>query len=141
MNKKISFSGRRRARRYALQALYAWEVAQNDLSQIEVDILSEHKEGELDVEYFQQLLHNIPKQISQLDALFEPHLSRKFEDLGLIELTLLRIAVYELKDKQDVPYRVVINESLELAKIFGATDSHKFVNGVLDKVIQDLSLK
>lgn len=141
MNKKINFSGRRRARRYALQALYAWEVAQNALSQIEVDILSEHKEGELDVEYFQQLLHNIPQQISQLDAIFEPHLSRKLEDLGLIELTLLRIAVYELKDKKDVPYRVVINESLELAKIFGATDSHKFVNGVLDKVVQDFSLK
>ncbi len=134
MSKKINFLGRRKARRYALQSLYAWAMAGNDLAQIEVDTLEEHKEGELDTAYFLILLHGVPGNLESIENTFEPYLTRKLEDLGLIELTLLRIAVYELMMQQDVPYRVIINEALELAKIFAAADSHKFVNGVLDKV-------
>ncbi len=135
---KPSFSGRRRARRYALQALYGWSVSQNPLADVETYTLSEHQHGEVDSAYFQILLHSIPTQLSILDKCFEPHLSRKLRDLGLIELTILRIAVYELKEHTDIPYRVVINEALELAKTFAAPDSHKFVNGILDKVRKDL---
>ncbi len=135
---KPSFSGRRRARRYALQALYGWSVSQNPLADVETYTLSEHQHGEVDSAYFQILLHSIPTQLSILDKLFEPYLSRNLRDLGLIELTILRIAVYELKEHQEIPYRVVINEALELAKTFAAPDSHKFVNGILDKVRKDL---
>lgn len=138
MSKKNIFSGRRRARRYALQALYGWAVSHNTLSQIEVDILDEHKEGELDKAYFHTLLHEVPAHLESIEHAFQSHLSRKLEDLGLIELTLLRISVYELKEQREIPYRVIINEALELAKVFGASDSYKFVNGVLDKVSKEL---
>ena len=135
MNKKISFNGRRRARRYALQTLYAWALNQNPLSEVEAYTLSAHQVGALDLDYFKTLLQGVASQISDLDQLISPHLStRTVEELGLIELTLLRIAVYELKEQPEVPYRVVINEALELAKDFGSPDSHKFVNGVIDKV-------
>ena len=135
---KPSFSGRRRARRYALQALYGWSVSQNPLADVETYTLSEHQHGEVDSAYFQILLHSIPTELSILDKCFEPHLSRNLRDLGIIELTILRIAVYELKEHLEIPYRVVINEALELAKTFAAPDSHKFVNGILDKVRKDL---
>lgn len=135
MNKNISFKGRRRARRYALQTLYAWALNQNPLSEVEAYTLSAHQVGALDLDYFKTLLQGVTAQISDLDRLIEPHLNaRKIEDLGLIELTLLRIAVYELKEQPEVPYRVVINEALELAKTFASPESHKFVNGVIDKV-------
>ncbi len=135
---KISFNGRRRARRYALQALYGWSLTHNNLADVESYTLSEHKEGEIDSAYFQILLHSIPAQLGVLDTRFETYLSRQLHDLGLIERTILRIAVYELKDQKDIPYRVVINEALELAKTFAAPESHKFVNGILDKVRKDL---
>jgi N utilization substance protein B len=135
MNKNISFTGRRRARRYALQALYAWILNQNPLHEVEAYTLSTHQMGALDVVYFQTLLQGVASQISGLDLMIEPHLStRKLEDLDLIERTILRMAVYELKEQKEVPYRVVINEAVELAKIFASPESHKFVNGVIDKV-------
>jgi len=134
MNNKISFAERKRARRYALQALYGWIFSQNATGEIEAFVFEEHRESIFDKEYFSVLLHNIPKQIHELDAIMAPYLSRPLEDLGPIELTILRIAVYELKERLDIPYKVVINEGLELAKAFASPDSYKFVNGVLDKV-------
>ena len=135
---KPSFSNRKKARRYALQALYGWAVSQNPLSEIEKHVLLEHPAEEFDKEYFCQLLYEVPKNIETLETLMSPYLTRKLEDLGLIELTILRISVYELQERIDIPYRVVINEALELAKTFAAPDSHKFVNGVLDKVAKQL---
>lgn len=138
MNKKPMFSGRKKARRYVLQSLYGWMLTDNALADIEKHALSEHANEEFDREYFQNLLYEIPKHITELETLMTPFLSRKLEDVSPIELTVLRIAVYELKERIDIPYRVVINEALELAKTFGAIDSHKFVNGVLDKVARQL---
>jgi N utilization substance protein B len=134
MNNKISFAERKRARRYALQALYGWIFSQNATGEIEAFVFEEHHDAIFDKEYFSVLLHNIPKKIHELDTIMSPYLSRPLEDLGPIELTILRIAVYELKERLDIPYKVVINEGLELAKAFASPDSHKFVNGVLDKV-------
>ncbi len=133
MNKKDFFTARKKARRYALQALYGWIFSENDLHEIERFVFAEHSDDEFDREYFSILLHEIPKQTKTLDTLMEPYLSRPLEDLGPIELTILRLAIYELKERIDVPYKVVINEALELAKAFASPDSHKFVNGVLDK--------
>ncbi len=138
MTKKPSFTGRRKARRYALQALYSWVLSENALSDIETHFLVEHAAEAFDREYFQTLLHEVPRHIEILETTMSPYLSRQFADLDPIELTILRISIYELKERLDVPYRVIINEGLELAKAFGSADSHKFVNGVLDKVAREL---
>ncbi len=139
LDKHRFFAGRKRARRYALQALYSWVLNDNSIADIEAFMLSEHQSGDLDLEYFQTLLHQIPQQFQELDACFSPYLiNRTPQELDLIELSVLRIAVYEFKMQQDLPYRVVINEALELAKTFGSDESYKFVNSVLDKVRKDL---
>lgn len=89
-----------------------------------------------DVDYFQALLRAIPKQASQLDVLFEPYLDRPLNEIGPIELTILRIASYELQYSLEIPYRVIINEAIELAKTFGPEDSYKYINSILDKVAE-----
>lgn len=140
MNKKPSFVGRKKARRYAMQALYGWDLSQNSLSEVENHVLLEHAEEDFDRDYLQVLLHEVPEQLNDIESLMSPYLSRKIEELGIIELTILRISVYELKSRLDIPYRVVINEALELAKTFASPDSHKFVNGVLDKIAKRLRI-
>jgi N utilization substance protein B len=93
----------------------------------------------VDGEYFHALLHEIPARVDEIEAVFAPRmLERSVEELGPVELALLRIGSYELMERIDVPYKVVINESVNLAKKFGATDSHKFINGVLDQVARQL---
>ncbi|MDU1746406.1 MAG: transcription antitermination factor NusB [Klebsiella aerogenes] len=109
-------AARRRARECAVQALYSWQLSQNDIA---------------DVEY--ELLSGVATNSAYLDGLMKPYLSRQLEELGQVEKAVLRIALFELSKRDDVPYKVAINEAIELAKTFGAEDSHKFVNGVLDK--------
>lgn len=138
MSKKPSFNGRRKARRYALQALYSWMLSDNALSDIETHFLVTHAAEEFDRDYFQLLLHEVPKHVEMLETTMTPYLSRPFADLDPIELTILRLSIYELKERLDIPYRVVINEGLELAKTFGSADSYKFINGVLDKVAREI---
>jgi N utilization substance protein B len=92
----------------------------------------------VDLEYFQALLHGVPACVDELDATFQPLLDRKLEELDPIEHTLLRMGTFELRERLDVPYKVVINEAVALAKKFGATDSHKYINGVLDKAARQL---
>ncbi|VFP87600.1 transcription antitermination factor NusB [Candidatus Erwinia haradaeae] len=126
-------SARRRARECAVQALYAWQVSHNHISEIEYQVLEEQNIKEIDIIYFRDLINGIVMHDTQLDRLIEPHLSRDLADLGLVEKAILRIALFELYNRSDVPYKVAINEGIELAKVFGAQDSHKFINGVLDK--------
>lgn len=137
-NKPTNFSGRKKARRYAVQALYGWSMTQNPLSEIEAFILSEHPEEIFDRDYFSYLILNITQNVQELDAIMQPLLSRKLEELDFVELAVLRIAVFELKNCLEIPYRVVINEALNLTKAFGAADGYKFVNGVLDKLAKNL---
>jgi N utilization substance protein B len=137
-DKPTSFNGRKKARRYAVQALYGWSMTQNDLAEIEDFILSEHQDEIFDKEYFSDLICNITQNVQEIDTIMEPLLSRKLEELDFVELAVLRIAVYELKNRPEIPYRVVINEALNLTKTFGATDGYKFVNGVLDKLAKIL---
>jgi N utilization substance protein B len=131
---KPGFIGRRKARRLVMQALYAWLISENNISDIEKYFLIENANEKIDMAYFSRLLHSIPQEVSVVDALIAPHIDRKVSDVSPIELSILRLAVYELKYDLSTPYKVVINEALELAKTFGAVDSFKFVNGVLDKV-------
>lgn len=129
---------RRKARHYALQALYQWQISRNALSDIEAQFRSEFDFSGTDLEYFQTLLHEVPKHLGELESSFEPLLDRALKDLTPIELTVLRMGAYELAYRVDVPYKVVINEAVSLAKKFGATDGHKYINGVMDKLAQQL---
>ncbi|MCW2478452.1 transcription antitermination factor NusB [Candidatus Symbiopectobacterium sp. NZEC135] len=127
-------AARRRARECAVQALYSWQLSKNDIADIELQFLSEQDVKDVDISYFRELLAGVAMQAEKLDALMAPYLSRQLDELGQVERAVLRIALFELSKRDDVPYKVAINEAIELAKVFGAEDSHKFVNGVLDKV-------
>ena len=122
-------AARRRARECAVQALYSWQLSQNDIADVEYQFLAEQDVKDVD----RELLAGVATNTAYLDGLMKPYLSRLLEELGQVEKAVLRIALYELSKRSDVPYKVAINEAIELAKSFGAEDSHKFVNGVLDK--------
>lgn len=138
---------RRAARQLTLQGLYQWQMTGASLQQVELQIRSAQPDDGLeshedisaaveiaDLAYFNELLHNIPKCKNELDEHFAPLLDRRVDELDLVELAILRIGTYELSKRIDVPYKVVINEGIELAKRFGATESHKYINGILDKL-------
>lgn len=127
-------AARRRARECAVQALYSWQLSKNDIADVEVQFLSDQDVKDVDVNYFRELLVGVATHADYLDGVMTPVLSRQLAELGQVEKAVLRVALYELSKRTDVPYKVAINEGIELAKTFGAEDSHKFVNGVLDKV-------
>jgi N utilization substance protein B len=129
---------RSKARRFAVQALYQWQMAGQDLNDIEAQFLSEMPVRKVDVAYFQELLHRIPARVDELDALLAGHLDRSIDELDPVERAVLRLGVYELAERLDIPFRVVINEAVELAKVFGAEQSHRYINGVLDKLAAQL---
>lgn len=129
---------RRRARHYALQALYQWTMTRAPMNEIEAEFRVDNDFSHVDGEYFHALLTGITQNSGELDSQFEAKLDRALDDLDPIERNLLRMGVYELRDRIDVPYKVVINECIALAKKFGATDSFRYVNGILDKVARDL---
>ena len=129
-------SPRRKARELAVQAIYSWQLSQNSVTDIEVNFLTDNSARRFDIPYFEQLLHCVTKSVGSIDEAISPHVDRPLEDVDHVEKAILRVAIYELKDCKDVPYRVVINEAIELAKSFAAEDSHKFVNGVLDKAVK-----
>lgn len=133
-------SARRKARKFATQALYQWQMTGQPVSTIETQFRVDNDMTKTDTQYFSELLHEVPGCVNELDEYFEKHLDRDKKDLDRVELAILRIGCYELAKRLDVPYRVVINEGVELAKIFGATDSHKYINGLLDKVSQRLRM-
>lgn len=131
---KFSAHERARARRFALQALYQW-----DLSGIEPDtIYNQFMEAEdfsrADKKYFEALLTGVTREVVSIDSAMASEIDRPVDQLDPVERTALRIAIYELLYREDVPGRVVINEAVNLTKKFGAEKSHTFVNGVLDKV-------
>ncbi|MGL5334545.1 MAG: transcription antitermination factor NusB [Enterovibrio sp.] len=148
-------AARRNARQFALQAIYSWQLTKESVAEIEAHFLSAdpyeeepHREKEprlrapeTDVDYFRDLLAGVVLNYQELDSKMRPYLSRPLQDLDEMEHALLRLAMYELCKRDDVPFKVAINESIELAKAFGAEDSHKFVNGVLDKAVIGLRRK
>ena len=135
--KKVSLTEQRRAARsFALQALYQWQMAGQPVNEIDAQFRVDNDMRKTDVQLFSELLRGVATRKTELDEQYEPFLDRALSELDPIELTVLRIGAYELIHRLEVPYRVAINESVELAKTFGATDSHRYVNGVLDKVAQ-----
>lgn len=143
MKKRSDDLGRRRtrARRRALQALYQWQMAGQDLVDIEAQFQQEMDMGAVDIELFREFLHGVPARVDTLDASFGPLLDRPLQQLDPIERAILRMGTYELETRIDIPYRVVINEAVELAKQFGAEQSHRYINGVLDKVARGFPLR
>ncbi|MFQ1023610.1 transcription antitermination factor NusB [Avibacterium paragallinarum] len=142
MNDKVKKpSPRRRARECAVQALYSWHLSQNPIDEVELAFVSEQDMNGVDMPYFRKLLRQTAENIDAVEASVAPYLDRSLEELDPIERAILRLAVYELRFELDVPYKVVINEAIEVAKVFGADDSHRYVNGVLDKVAPALSRK
>ena len=133
-------SERRKARHFAVQAIYQWQMTQDNGAEIEEQFKLDQDMKGVDLGYFRELLFGVAGNVNKLDSAFSPFLSRKLEDLDLVDKAILRLATFELLFRQDVPYRVVINEGIELAKAFAAEDSHKFVNGVLDKLIKERGL-
>jgi len=129
---------RSNARRRALQALYQWQMTGQNLTDIEAQFLQEEDMAKTDVDYFKELLHQIPGHLTDLEAHCMPHVSRPMDQVDPVERAALLIGLYELQFRLDVPYRVAINEAVELAKTFGAEQGHKFVNGLLDKVAKQL---
>ena len=129
---------RRKARHYGMQALYQWHMAGASLTDIEAEFRSDYDFSHVDLAYFQALLHEIPTQVDSLEAGLKPLLDRDLDELDPIERTLLRMGAWELTERLDVPYKVVINEAVALAKKFGATDSYKYINGVLERVAAEL---
>lgn len=129
---------RKRARRYAVQALYQWQMSGQDLNDIERQYSAEPDMSKADIDYFRELLHRIPAALDTIDSEFLPLAKRELEEIDPIELSVLRIATYEMKNHYEIPYKVVINEAVQLAKTFGAEDGHKYVNGVLDTLARTL---
>lgn len=139
MLEKIDLKARHNARKHAIQALYQWQLTQADLSDIEQQFQEEFLGSRVELAYFQELLHQIPQKITDIDKTFAPYLaSRAHNEIDPIELSVLRLATYELLFRLDIPYQVVINEALELTKTFGTQEGFRFVNGVLDKVAQQI---
>lgn len=132
----MKLTARRRAREYAVQALYSWQVSNNDIQDIEDQFLEEQDMKDVDLAYFHELYAGTAMNAQALDELMMPYLSRHLDELSHVEHAVLRIALFELSKHQDVPYKVVINEAIELAKTFGAANSYKFINKVLDQTIQ-----
>lgn len=137
-NKSYSPTGRHYARRYAVQAMYQWQVAKTSLTEIEAEFLKYHIDKNLDLLYFKELLHGVPAYQAEIDQHMKLFLGRPIEEMDTIELVVLRIAIYELLKRPDIPYRVIINEALVLTKKFGSVEGHKFVNGVLDRLARKL---
>ena len=125
---------RREARKLATQALYQCHMAKQSLNEIEAQFRVDNDFSDIDGAYFREILHGVPAKKDDIDAALKPCLDTPLEELDPVELAVLRLSTWEFLMRVDVPYRVVINEGVELAKIFGATDGHKFVNGVLDKL-------
>lgn len=135
----ISKRERIKARRNTVQALYQCFMTEKDVADVIAEFESdEHTLAKTDVDYFKLLLRGTIKCSEELDELIAKLLDRPVDELDAIERAILHIGCYELKYQLEIPWRVVVNESIELAKLFGAEESHKYINGILDKVAKEL---
>ncbi|MEP1213582.1 MAG: transcription antitermination factor NusB [Marinobacter sp.] len=131
---------RRRARALAMQGLYQRHFSKSSITDIESEFIVDNDMSKVDTAYFRDLLRGVHREQAELDRLLEPFLDRPIHEVDAIELAIVRLGTYELKYRLDVPYKVVINEGIEMAKKFGGTEGHKFVNSLLDKLSHRLRL-
>jgi N utilization substance protein B len=121
-----------------MQALYQWDLSGSSLSEIEVQFLHNEDFSKADKDYFHELLHQVPARLDEVEQAFSSYLDRPLHEVDPVERAVLRMATYELMARIDVPYKVIINESVNLAKKFGAEQAYKYVNGVLDQTARRL---
>ena len=133
----IDLAARLRSRRRALQAIYAWQLSGNAMERVIEEFRHEQDMEIADLGYFEDLLRGVDRHCAELDAALVPFLDREVARVDPIERAILRLAAYELRHRPDVPYRVVLNEAIEVAKRFSAEHGHTYVNGVLDKVAKE----
>jgi transcription antitermination protein NusB len=131
-------NSRRRAREFALQAAYQWLVNESSADTLLAQTREQKDFARADVALAETLLRGLIANAESLRASIAPHLDRPIKELSPVEHALLLLSAFELRDQPQTPYRVVINEAIELAKSFGGTDGHKYINGVLDKLAADL---
>lgn len=132
------YAAKRKARRFAVQGIYEWQMSHNPVHEIEARTRSENAMHKVDLGYYHELLTQVIADREQLDTLLLPVLDRELKALDGVELATLRLGAYELRDHLEIPYRVVLDEAIELAKHFGGADSHKYINGVLDRLASTL---
>ena len=132
---------RRRARQFAVQAIYQWQITRTGVTQIIEQFSVDQDMSKTDVPYFKELLIGTVNNVDSLDDKLSPYLSRKINDVDMVDIAVLRLAMFELTYRTDVPHKVVLNEAIELAKDFATDESYKFVNGVLDKALRSLKLR
>lgn len=121
-----------------MQALYQWDLTEQPPEQIESHFINEFDLSSTDIDYFDLLVKEVPLYHQEIDSKFLPHLDRNLDAIDPVEKAILRLAVYELEYRREIPYRAVLNEAVELSKTFGSEHGYKFVNGVLDKLIAEL---
>jgi transcription antitermination protein NusB len=131
-------SGRRLAREFAVQGIYQWLLSGNDMPAIDAHLSEDEGFAKVDRKLFRTLMNGVLYNVDALRAHFAPLLDRPVDDLSPVEHAILLVATFELERQIETPYRVVINEAIELAKAFGGADGHKFINGVLDKMAPQL---
>lgn len=129
---------RRRARAAIVQALYQWHMTRANMAQIDAQFKEEHAGSKTDIAYFEEVLRGILLNVDELDGYYKGYVDRTFEEINPVELAVLRLAAYEMKYRLDIPYRVVINEAVDLSKKFGSDQAHRFINGLVDKMAKDL---
>jgi transcription antitermination protein NusB len=126
------------ARKLVMQALYQWQLTQQSAAEIKQQFLESEDSAGVDREHFEELLSKTIARHAELEAALAPFLDRPLDRLDPVETAILLIGMYELRERVDIPYRVVINEAVDLCKRFGATDAHKYVNAVLDRAAREL---
>ena len=127
---------RTNARKAAVQALYQWQMTGQNLSEIERQFAEENRLKDMQKSYFSELFHGVPAHIDIIDQALSEFVDRPVNNIDPVERAILRLSVYELLHKPEMPYRVILNEGINLAKYFGADGSHRYINGILDKIAQ-----
>lgn len=135
---KQEIKGKRKARRLALQALYQWQMSGHELHDVEAQFRVANDMNKVDTNYFCRIIHGVPEKLTELEASFVPFLDRPLHGLNPIELAVLRIGAFELIHCPEIPYRVVLDESISLAKEYGSQDGFRYVNGVLNNLAQQV---
>ncbi len=129
---------RGKSRRLAMQAVYQWQMTGDNITDIKQQFFDENNMLQLDAEFFSELVSGVASSISDLDTLLEKYMPRSTESVDPVERSILRLAAYEFVNRFDVPYRVVLNEAVNISKEYCAENSHAFVNAVLDKVAREV---
>lgn len=137
-SKKSQAKSRGKSRRLAMQAIYQWQMTGDNITDIKQQFFEENNMSQVDSDFFSEMVSGVASSISELDPYLEKNMTRSIESVDPVERAILRLATYEFINRFDVPYRVVLNEAVNITKEFCAEKSHTFVNAVLDKVAKEI---